>query len=706
MAKNSSIFPLFFIFLVISNLLYGALDNKKGKIEITANQLDSTKTTVTAKDNVLVYFNDSIITASSAHYNKLTKILTLDGKIESIGYMGTKEHTDHMVINTQTSEVTFGKLFMSSKSDVWMVSNGVHKVDDNYTFKESVLSSCDVSNPLWKMSFTNSKYFSKEKYMKVYNAKVYFANIPILYTPYLAFTTESKRSSGLLFPAFGYSQEEGYFYEQPIFWAISDSMDLELNPHIRTLRTKGIYGTFRFVDSEHSKGTLRAGYFEDNPTYTEENNIKNPTHYGVEFSYESSQIIKSLLPSSFQEGLYINTTYLNDIEYLNLQQNALVHFGLTPLQESRANYFLSNDDYYLGVNAKYFIDTTKEDNNRTLQILPSVQLHKYLSSLIWDNLTYSVDLHSTNLTRLQGSALTQYELKIPIEFSTSLFDDFLNISIGEEFYYTKLYFKNETYVDDKFRYYNNIHKAKIFTDLTKKYDSFVHVIQPSIGYVGAGKEDHYPTDYSLLDDNQTELFSVGLPEKQFNIAFAQYFYDNSGKLIFYQRFKQDYYQERNITKKQYSDITNEMQLNIGKWSFYNNLIYSPEYDTIRESSSRISVSGSSFSFNIAHLYKQTIRETTTKTTRSTALKDLTLGLNLKLGERVNVNLGVTYDIDEEEPKQWMMGLGYHRDCWGVDASLRRDMVPIPTGSTLPPYKNTFFILFTFSPFGTFGTTPI
>ncbi len=697
MAKLIRFCLYLFLIIDISYAIEG-----RSKIEITANELESSKTTVVAKGKVLVYYNDSIITASSAHFNRTTKILTLDGKVESIGYQGIKEHTDHMVINTETSEVTFGNLFMSTKSDVWMVSNDAHKVDNNYTFGNSIISSCDASNPLWKIAFSDSKYYSKDEYMKLYHARVYFANIPILYTPYLAFTTNNKRSSGLLFPAFGYGAEDGYFYEQPIYWAISESMDLEINPQIRTKRTKGVYGTFRFVDSQYSRGTLRAGYFEDNPSYTEANNLPNPTHYGVEFNYESSQVISSFLPSGFKDGFYLNTTYLNDIEYLNLQQGGLSHFGITPLQESRANYFLDNSDYYLGVNAKYFIDTSKEDNNRTLQILPSVQLHKYLTHLIWDNLTYSVDLHSTNLTRLQGSTMKQYELKIPIEFTTSLFNDFLNLSVSEEFYYTKLYFGNETYIDDKFRYYNNIEKVKIFTDLTKKYDSFVHVIQPSIEYISPGKDNHYPINYSSLDDNQTELFSVGLPQKQFNISFGQYFYDNSAKLIFYQRVKQNYYPERNITKEQFSDINNEMQLNLGKWSFYNNILYSPEYDTIKESSSKISFGGSTLNFNIGHLYKQSV----TETRKIVTLKDMTFGLGLQLNDKVKINLSGIYDIDEEEPKQWLMAIHYHRDCWGVDASLQRSIVPRPTGSDLPPFLNSFFIQFTFRPFGSFGNAPI
>ena len=246
-------------------------------------------------------------------------------------------------------------------------------------------------------------------------------------------------------------------------------------------RSVGLYSTLRFVDSAHSSGELRVGYFKDKTDYVDDNYLPDDSHYGIEFNYESSKVFSDKLPQGFTDGLYINTTYLNDIDYLNLQKSKLDHFGLVPLQESRVNYFAYTNDYYTGLNAKYFIDTREESNDETMQILPSVQLHKYLNHFIWDNLTYSADLYLNNFDRKEGATLRQAELKIPLEFTTSFFDDFLNLSLGEEFYYSKFFFGNGDYVHDDFEYYSNIHKIKFFTDLTKKYDGFVHVLQPSFG---------------------------------------------------------------------------------------------------------------------------------------------------------------------------------------------------------------------------------
>jgi len=689
MPKHFFLFILFAVWLAQS--LYAV--SKSNKIEITAKQVEATKTLVKARDNVIVYYADSVIKADTAHYNKTEKLLVLDGNIEMIGYQGSKEHSNHMEIYTEKNEVTFDELFLVGGNDVWLFSDDVHKKEGNYTFGRSVLSSCDVEDPLWKMVFARSHYDSNASYMKIYDAKVYMWDVPVFYTPYMAFTTHNERSSGLLFPGFGYTSNEGILYEQPIYWAISPSMDLEVNPQVRTSRSLGVYSTFRFVDSAYSSGEIRAGYFKDEQRYVDQYNLPNDSHYGFEFNYESSKVFNNFLPDGFTDGLYINTTFLNDIDYLNLQSSALTHFGLVPLQESRLNYFAHNNDYYAGVNAKYFIDTRKVDNDDTMQILPSLQFHKYLNHLLWDSLTYSADLHVNNFDRKEGATLRQAEFNIPLEFTTSFFDDFLNLSLGEEFYYSKFFFGNGDFVHDDFEYYSNIHRVKLFTDLTKKYDSFVHVLQPSLKYTKPGNEYQSPVGASLLSDEQKELFAVGLPEEAYSFSLSQYFYDENMKLKFYQRFTQQYYPQREY---ELADMSNEMQYNWKRWRFYNNLTYAHEFGEIRESASSVALTQPDYSFSLGHTYKQVLPDVVT----TVSANDVYLAFAYAYNSQIKLNGGLTYSIDESSSKQWRFGSSYNRDCWSVAATVRQDITPRPTGFTT---DNTFFVQFNFIPFGGIGT---
>jgi len=688
-----NLFPIFMMLFVSFISLHASANTNK--IEVTAKSLYTTKNTVHADEGVIVYYDKSIIKSEHATYNKETKLLVLDGNVEMIGYKGSKEHTDHMEIHTDTKEVAFKKLFLTGENDVWLLSDTAHKKDGNYILGRSILSSCSVDDPLWHMGFSDSVYNSEEHYMKVYNAKVYFKDVPIFYTPYLAFSTNKKRSSGLLFPKFGYSENEGFLYEQPIYWAIAANMDLELNPQIRTNRSKGLYATFRFADRNESSGKLRAGYFKDKAKYIEEHKVENETHYGVEFTYESSEVFKKYFSKNFKDGLYINATYLNDIDYINLQKSKLQHFGLNFLQESRINYFAYNDDYYMGINAKYFLNT-RADNNDTLQILPSFQWHRYLDHFILDNLTYSADVHVQNITRKTGTTLKQAEIKVPIEYSTSFFDDFITLSFSEEFYYSKSLFANGEYEYDNFQYAKNAHKVKIFTDLTRKYDDFVHAILPSLSYVKPGTETQTPINFDKLGKEQRELSQTGQEEEQYDFSVNQYIYDNNARLKFFQRFSQKYFPGR---ENKFDSMSNEMGYYLKKWKLYNYLTYSHELNAISVVSSGISFKNENYGFNVGHSY---YKEFTDKT-NTVKTNNINLDFGYVFDEKISLGGGVIYDLLESENTQWKASVGYHRDCWSFDASVGQGLRPTSSG-----YENemTYYLQLNFIPFGAVGTDSI
>ena len=686
-------FVVFFVFVLwLFQGLY-ALE-KSNKIELQAKSVTATKEQIIAKEDVVIYYADSIIQASFARYDKRKNLLVIDGNIQMIAYDGSKHRSTHMEIYTHENEVTFEELFLVAKSDVWVFSKEASKHEGNYTLGGSVLSSCDIENPLWKMVFKASRYDSKHSYMKLYDTKLYLWDIPVFYTPYLAFTTNNERHSGVLFPSFGYNSNDGFLYEQPLYWALSSSMDIEVNPQIRSERSIGAYSTFRFANTSYASGQIRTGYFRDKQSYVNANNLTEESHYGFEFNYDSEKLLHNFLPNSMKDGLYINSTFLNDIDYLNLQTKTLSHFGLVPLQESRLNYFVNHNLFYVGINAKYFIDTRKQSNSDTVQILPFLQYHHYLNNLFWDNLTYSVDITMNNLEREEGVRLKQVNMSLPLEFSTSFFDDFIHLILGEKLTYSKFFFDGQTpLMYDEFSYYSNIHKVKIFSDLTKQYQNSVHVLQPFIAYIDPGDEKSSPVDFELLDEEQQALFSVGLPEELYTLGLNQYLYDETMKLLFYQRLTVESYPQRESI---ISNISNEMQYNWEGFDIYSHIIYAYAFDKIREASHTLGFTHNLYKIDVGHTYKAVLEDDVT----AVSANDLLVTFTYPYSTKVDINGGMTYDIANSSSTQWRIGGKYKRDCWSVSSSIRQDITPRPTGFTT---NTSFSIQLNFIPFGSFGT---
>ena len=670
-------------------------------IEVNAKNIVAKDDKVYAKDGIEVFYQDSIIRANSAVYDKQKNILILNGKVEIIGYNGTKEQASNITIDTNSSDIEFKELFLVSDNDIWMTSNIAKKHDDIYLTGASILSSCDVKKPLWKLAFKKSKYYKNEDYIKLYGTTVYFLDTPIFYTPYLAFSTNNKRSSGLLFPLFGYNPDEGFIYEQPIFWAIAPNMDIEFNPQIRTKRSYGGYATFRFVDSMYSSGALRVGYFKDKTSYSQEHQGIDSSHYGVEFQYDSSKVFSQYLNDNYSDGLYINAIYLNDIDYLNLQKTVFGDFGQTPLQESKVNYYIQNNEYYFGINAKYFIDTREDINDdETLQILPSVALYKYLSTIFVDNLTYSLDMHMDNYYRKEGVNLKQISLLVPFEYSLSLFDDYINVSFGEDIYYTKLFFEKGDFKYDRFRYVSNLHRIKIYSDLTKRYSGFVHVIQPSLEYLKPGFESQNPVSIDEFDEQQQQLFDVGLPQEHYRLSVSNYFYDNNMKLKFYQKLSQMYYRDKSVIRPYYlGDLYNEMRYFIGQWELYNELKYSHYYSKIRESSSYIGYHNDIYRFALRHIYRNILGDE--ESINLTKANEISLDFDYRYDTHWDFSGALTYNIDESSSKQWRMGVKYQQDCWDISFSIKQEIIPRPNGSDT---QSGFYIMMNFIPFATLGAS--
>ncbi|MBD3807431.1 MAG: LPS-assembly protein LptD [Epsilonproteobacteria bacterium] len=684
-------------FIALCSLAQADDENLTRNIEILASKIDGTKTTANAADNVLVFYGDAILKSDSAFFDKNSSLLTLDGNIESMGYAKTKEQTSHMVLNTLTNDTKSDSLFLTNENDIWLYTDSAKKYGNLYFLGHTMLSSCSLKDPLWKMVFDNSVYDDQNQLMKLYSIKLYMGDIPIFYIPYLSFTTNNERKSGLLFPKFGYSGDTGILYEQPIFWAPYLNWDIEFNPQIRSKRSVGIYGTFRFADTPNSSGEFRIGNFSDFDDYYRSHDLRYQNHYGAELLYDSSKLFE--LPYDFKDGLYINAIYLNDIDYLNLQKSKLEHFGITNFQESRLNYFAQNNDYFALLNAKYFIDTTKESNSDTIQVLPSFEFHKFYDQISILPLYYSADFSFANYYRQRGSTLKRADFTLPFELSQSFFDDYLRITLSEELYVTKLFFGGIASGVNDFSFASNTNKISISSDLTKRYENYTHTLQPSFSYSNLGKTKESPVSYDLIGVEQKKLYTLDLPKEQYKFSLSQYLYDNSSELNFFERLSQVYYPKENYN---FSDLEHEFGVNYKNFSISNQLLYSYEFSKFRSIYTNASWHNGDLSLGLSHAYKKDIMD---ELNQIAVANNINLDTNYKFNKNLSLYGGFSYELDNKNNKFWNIGASYNKDCFGLSLALSKTSYPALTqaGASYTDSIN-FYIQLKFIPFATLGTS--
>lgn len=691
-------------------------------VELIADKILQKDKIIIADGKVFVYSKSYFITANSAKFDQKNGIVELFGDVNLMYNLNESARSDYLKIELKNNKRDFGDSFFADKNtEIWLNSKESCDDENFYYSKNSIVSSCDVENPDWRVEFSSGKFNKTSKFLHLYNPVFYIGKIPVFYLPYFAFPTDKTRRSGLLFPGFGYGKDEGFFYQQPIYIAPNNILDWTFIPQIRTIRGKGIFSEFRIMDSEYSKLNLNFGIFEENQKYAKENSLKNSVHKGFDIKYERDKILKYKIDADFSEGLWINYTNLNDISYINLQKNLEnKNYKEDSLIASKFNYFLKTDENYLGIYAKYFFDTTKNTNKQTLQEIPSLHYHKFIDEIFLKNLTYSFDTKFSNFTRSSGATARQYEANLPLNLNFNF--DYFKINLSENFYATNMnysdklkYTNGKIYEQQDDFYANNYHKFSIQSDLAKAYDEFFHTTFLSVNYLLPGfnkgnfdnkilktdaiKQNLRNLNLHKLNDENSDYyennFLKNLDEiyttQNINAKIVNYFYDKSGKKFIYQKTDYGY----NFDDERSLPLSNDFYIYFDNLAFYNKIKYDLDKNIFNLIQTGAKYKTQDYYFDLSHTYENNSKNDFYKTE---SYVKTAAGINLPDFYRIFGKFA--YDLENNFSKDWSIGVGKQKKCWDFSFVYKVDNDPILTEQGIKSKRTRgIYLMFSLYPMG-------
>ena len=683
--------------LLILPILLGSLyskDFQKEKLQILSNDLNSKDNIVIANGDVVIFSPKYYISAQKVIYDKEKGTLELFDDVVILKDNIIQTQSDYAFVDLNDENVTENPiLLLDNKSQLWVTSHEANKEKDSYHFKDSIMSSCDCIDPAWNIRFSSADYDTKDQWLNAYNARLYIKDIPVMYTPYIGFSTDTTRRTGLLRPTVGYSSSEGFVYSQPIFIAPADNYDVELIPQIRTTRGYGMYAYYRYADSPDSILKIGSGYFKEKNDYADENSLENDSHFGWNIDYSRNKLFSG---NNSDDGLYASIKWLNDIEYYNLEDDSQNNSDEKKV-ESKINYYYKNNDYYFGTYLRHYIDTSLESNKTTLQQLPQVQLHSFSNNLFFDKLLYSTDLQTTNYTRDTGLNAVKTDLNIPISYSFSMFDDYIKVILEEEVSLSKIdyskgdaNYKNATFIENR-------HKVTFNTNLVKKYDTGIHTINFDTAFVipnvVKSKGDIYP-----LNSTSTELSSFPLSKTTKTITFSvnQSWTDieDLKEIINHKISQSIIYDDFNNTEL--GDLENEIRYNYFLGSISNRIVYGNLDNKLTESSTSFSFNYENYFFNATHYMSKD-----TPNSGKEDLESYTINTGFTFYKDYKFTYQEDYNIKEKLRNKQSFILGIFDKCWDLNLSYIKEIKP--SSSTRVNYKkqDIVFLELTLKPIGGF-----
>ena len=105
-------------------------------------------------------------------------------------------------------------------------------------------TTCPVGNQDWMLQASSITLDTDQQQGTAHGVVMRFKNVPIFYSPYLAFPLGPERQSGLLFPNFGHSGSSGYKLEVPYYFNLAPNYDMTLTPGYLSARGVQLGGNF------------------------------------------------------------------------------------------------------------------------------------------------------------------------------------------------------------------------------------------------------------------------------------------------------------------------------------------------------------------------------------------------------------------------------------------------------------------------------
>ena len=608
---------VYWISLIASTLLLG-----EERVELIGTVVDANGSVATAVGDPVVLYQDQILSADELTYDRNTSIIEAKGNVNVFKAKQYHMLSDYSRVDL-INETRYSKPYymVDQTSGTWISTDEAQACKNEIDLASGSVSGCDSVDPLWKIRFSSADYDTEDMWVNLYNARLHVNDVPLFYLPYFGYPTDRTRRTGLLIPSFGLSNSEGFYYQQPIYFAPQNWWDAEFRPQIRTSRGSGMYTDFRFVDTASSQGSLRLGYFKEQAQYAKENDLANNKHYGYDVNYRHSAPLREWfdLKLEGESGLYADGSWMNDVDYLNLQQSDETQNVTANQVLSRINAYYSSEDNYFGTYLKHYQYLDQESNDQTIQTLPSFQYHRYLESFLNNHLLISGDAIATHFYRPDGKRALQGDFTLPVTFQSALFDEYLDFSYTATAFSNVIGFYGNPKSDDTTNYEQGLyaqldHTLSLSSTLVRPYESLTHVISPIVSYTEAGNR-YYNGYYETYHENgdcavgstnpACEYYSLNEPSDTLSFGVNNYLFEG-GKQFFVDRLSQNFrYDDQG---SYYGELQNELEWEISSAiSYYNQTAYNHDRNRITKEQNTLRYNDGIVTAGVSHYYTDELR---------------------------------------------------------------------------------------------------
>ncbi len=265
--------------IIGGGLAHAAIENKPIHTSGDKQFWDRKKNIVELYGHASVSQPGETLTADYITMDLNTRVLDAKGNCVYVA-AGTVIRGEEMHFNleTRTGTIVTGRV---SNERFSLTGERINKLGDNrFQTHWGEYTTCLDCPGTWSLTAEDVD-MQIEGYAHMRNVVPKIKDAPAFWMPYLIVPMKTRRQTGLLFPTFSVSQQNGFSLVLPFFWAINDWSDMTITPGHLTSRGEKLDLEGRYILTERSRGDINYYYLRDS-TFKDANQTRlNPNRWGL-----------------------------------------------------------------------------------------------------------------------------------------------------------------------------------------------------------------------------------------------------------------------------------------------------------------------------------------------------------------------------------------------------------------------------------------
>ena len=240
---------------------------QRGTTQITADEaIAETESRTLLRGNVIIQRDDIILQGREAEYERnLDRLLLRDDVVYHTGEVAIEGDSAHIFLDRNSGEITNAR-FLFPEIHAYGSADRISFEDPEHAALEGVrYTTCPPEKVDWLLRARDLTLDRENNTGEAYSVVLSFMHVPFLYSPYLNFPLEG-RKTGLLPPTFGTSEENGTDISLPFYWNIAPNQDATITPRNISARGGMLQTEYRFL-TKNSAGQLNGDYLDSDKIF-------------------------------------------------------------------------------------------------------------------------------------------------------------------------------------------------------------------------------------------------------------------------------------------------------------------------------------------------------------------------------------------------------------------------------------------------------